>query len=108
MFISFMPTFAAQLKAVGKGVVVVGETFVYGLLGDPKLLDVEKLRKVIVDNIPAEKKPNLIVKSEVAVEVKGQKGKQKVDQIAQFQSFQSPQRQVLELLREFNAVEIEP
>jgi len=39
LYISNMPQYAEQLKATGKGVVFVGKTFLYGLVGDAKLFD---------------------------------------------------------------------
>lgn len=38
MFIANMPAFAARLKADSKGVVFVGSSFLYGLLGSPDLV----------------------------------------------------------------------
>jgi hypothetical protein len=42
-FISTVPNFAAKLKAARKGIVFVGDTFLFGLLGDTTTFDVKAL-----------------------------------------------------------------
>jgi len=42
-----VPQFAARLKSAKKGVVFLGESWLYGLLGDPSLFDLQKLEAAI-------------------------------------------------------------
>jgi alanyl-tRNA synthetase len=47
LFISNMPSYAAKLKEQGKGVIFIGDTFVYGLLGNAELYNAKELESVL-------------------------------------------------------------
>lgn len=97
MFISLTPSFAERLKAAGKGLVFVGATFVYGLLGNPALVDVNALEAALQadDAAAPAAKPGkkLIVKDKL--QVKAGKSKITVGGICEFRSFSSKQATVV-------------
>ena len=83
IYFSFLANYAKGLKDGGKGVVYVGEKFIYGILGDAKQLDLEALKEVLKEDNKEAK--NLDIKSKNAVEVQtGTKKKEKVDGVLQF------------------------
>lgn len=47
IYISFLPSFAQDLKARGKGVVFIGENFVVGILGNPGEFNFEEFKEVV-------------------------------------------------------------
>jgi alanyl-tRNA synthetase len=106
MYISALPAFAARLKAAGKSVVFVGDSFLYGLLGDAAALDVKALdaqvkqldeenTKRAAEKAGAEaakdaKKKKVEVISKNKLEIKDGKKKETVEGIVQFTCFNNP------------------
>jgi hypothetical protein len=80
LYFSFLKEHADSLKKAGKGVVFVGENFVYGLLGNPGAVNLEAF-----GNVLKEKNPGAKVKSQDKVQGKKGKGKgNNVDGILEF------------------------
>jgi len=105
IYIGQMPNFAVQLKESKKGVLFLGDNFLYGLLGDAALFDVKKIEAALTsiaaaseEKQPAgaaadkKKKPALIVKNQVqAKSGAGKKAdKVKVDGVAELTAFSLP------------------
>jgi alanyl-tRNA synthetase len=123
MFISLMPEHAASLKAAGKGFIAVGESWIYGLLGDAKAFDVEKQLGPVLAKLEEAKKASakaddkakmkpvqLKVKTElqVASSDKKVKTKTKVSDVVEFVSFALYDRDAVieHILKTFGGVEI--
>jgi hypothetical protein len=45
IYIASLPAFAEQFKEQGKGIVFIGQNYVFGLFGDPSLVDMKKLEE---------------------------------------------------------------
>lgn len=103
MYISNLPPFASRLKAAGKGIVFVGDSFICGLLGDAAALDAKALdtlikqldeendKKAAAKGVKPSKKAPLLLKNNV--QLKDGKKKETVDNILQLQSFANPNPQ---------------
>ena len=110
MYISNLPNYAQQLHEGKKGVIFVGETFLYGILGDPTIFDVSKLEDEIALAVAGEEKkddkkkakPNLVIKTSVQSKGTGRKPvKVKVENVIELTSFglvRGSDRKVAELL----------
>jgi len=46
LYFSFLGLYAKEIKESGKGIVFLGENFVFGLLADPKVINTEELKKL--------------------------------------------------------------
>jgi hypothetical protein len=45
IYIASLPAYAETFKAEGKGIVFIGSTYIVGLFGDPKSIDITNLEK---------------------------------------------------------------
>jgi alanyl-tRNA synthetase len=99
LFISNMPAFAEEMKARGKGVVFLGKSFLYGLLGDAAAFDTKELAALLAtlgESVVAAggKAPALMAKD--ALTVKGDKKAKtkptKVTGICEFSCFAVPEQ----------------
>ena len=81
IYFSFLGASALDLKEKGKSLIFVGESFIYGILGNPKVLDLEKLKALL-----KEKNPQANVKVATEIKHQDQKTKKKIQvkDIAQF------------------------
>ncbi len=46
IYFSFLPQFAESIQQLGKGVVFISDSYVMGLLGDPKMLDLQAVVEI--------------------------------------------------------------
>lgn len=101
LYISNMSDYVQQLKDQGKTIIFVGESFAYGIVGNPAMFDVEadftaKLKEhhaFAAASNPEAKPVNVIVKKDMQYvpASEGKKGKKvKVTDIVQFQTFSLP------------------
>eukprot|EP00164_Ancoracysta_twista_P003216 GFYU01004295.1.p2 GENE.GFYU01004295.1~~GFYU01004295.1.p2 ORF type:complete len:891 (-),score=379.12 GFYU01004295.1:90-2453(-) len=101
LLISIVPGCAEKLKASGKGVIFVGKTFLYGLLGNPKAFDTAPLADMIT-KAAAGGKAKLITKNSVKAASADKKVKKKIDikDVAEITCFGMPcqQSDVMDLL----------
>jgi len=81
IYFSFLGASAFDLKERGKSIAFVGGNFVYAILGDPKILDLEKLKAELQKKNP---QANLRVNTQIKHQDKKTKKKVDVKDIAQF------------------------
>eukprot|EP01015_Nassula_variabilis_P003133 TRINITY_DN1193_c0_g2_i13.p2 TRINITY_DN1193_c0_g2~~TRINITY_DN1193_c0_g2_i13.p2 ORF type:complete len:249 (-),score=67.00 TRINITY_DN1193_c0_g2_i13:82-828(-) len=80
LYFSFLAAYAEGLKANQKGAIYIGQNFVFGQLGDPSLIDLEKLKKVLQED---NEKVDIKTRNNVAFQDEKKKTT-KVDKILQF------------------------
>jgi alanyl-tRNA synthetase len=56
LYIANMPNYAEEFKSSGKGIVFVGETWIFGLLGEQKSYDPKELESFLPQQLAAEEK----------------------------------------------------
>jgi hypothetical protein len=75
LFFSYIPQYAHELQQKGKGVVFLGETFAWGLIGKPDTFDLSALEKACKEM--SKKEVKVVKKNEVKFDFK-EKGKKPV------------------------------
>lgn len=63
LYFSFLNPFAGKIKASGKGIVYLNEKFIYGILADKEMIDLEGLKTVLADG--TDKKVNVLTKDKL-------------------------------------------
>ena len=81
---SILPKFVRPLKDKKKGVVVVGNRWVYGLIGNKDLFDVQKLVKLLTE---IDKETQFVIANEIRFKIHGDS---KVEDILEFMCFNTP------------------
>eukprot|EP00742_Colponemidia_sp_Colp-10_P001200 GILJ01001293.1.p1 GENE.GILJ01001293.1~~GILJ01001293.1.p1 ORF type:complete len:960 (-),score=188.73 GILJ01001293.1:174-3053(-) len=90
LYISNVVGYAEQLKAARKGVVFVGNTFLYGFLGSPELFDVQSLNPLVTSGETGPKNKGLMVQTQVAGKGDKKKKGAAIDNIVEFRAFSLP------------------
>ena len=83
IYFSFLAGYAKNLKEGNKGVVYVGEKFLYGILANPKQIDLEELKAILKDDNKDAKNFEIKTKNNVEYQIAAKK-KEKVDNVLQF------------------------
>jgi alanyl-tRNA synthetase len=81
IFFSFLGQYAQELKAAKKGVVFIGKTFIFGLLGAKDLIKTEKLKELLAKK---NEKADIKTKNEIVFTKPESKDKIKTSDILQF------------------------
>jgi alanyl-tRNA synthetase len=76
LYISSMPGYAQQLSEAKKGIVIVGDTFLYGLMGNAEMYDVKQFESEVLQLLETKSKDD-DSKSDDAAATKGKKKKGK-------------------------------